>query len=218
MRGTRDGTLCKWSCCVLRVEPHVAGWRGRVFVGSSGVSQRPPPCTLPVYWLHTLSLTNLQTLLFSAPCNVFCQIILWDVLSSPSWGNSLPGWPSPSTLHVLTWLKGSKTLLAMLHSGRSDWPTAALSFSVVVMACCLPSEFSRRRNPHVSMCTYAPTPEGPCHICSRTPLLHFALMTVSGELTSLSSSTSAQLVSDRPVSLLGSLSVSLGPYPFISER
>ena len=49
--------------------------------------ERPPYRTLPVYWLHTLWLTNLQTLLLCAPCNIFCNLVEEDEVSSfsPSW-------------------------------------------------------------------------------------------------------------------------------------
>lgn len=66
--------------------------------------ERPPYRTLPVYWLHTLWLTNLPTLLLCAPCNIFCNLVEEDEVSSfsPSWIRYLQWGPSPATLQLLT--------------------------------------------------------------------------------------------------------------------
>lgn len=105
--------------------------------------------------------------------------------------------PSPATLQLLTWPKENKTILAVLHSGSSDWPTAGL-----FLFCCyglLPPFKIRQTRGSMCLCAHI-CPNSSVHVMlAQEPRCYILLWWQSWE--ALCTFISAQFESDRPASL-----------------
>lgn len=145
--------------------------------------------------IHTLWLTNLlQTRLFSAPCNMFCNLVLCGLLILTQLDETSAAMAQVllPALQVLPWPQRNKTILAILQ-GRSSTDPRLPSHSVLLLWVVASLQNFLDKRTRVSLCS---------DICSRALVLSSALMAELRGLAGFCSSTSGQLGSDGPVSLL----------------